>query len=135
MPTAERTFTVTPSPEVVLDYLKDFAHAEQWDPGTEKCLQNGTGPIEVGTSWHNESKVAGNTTELTYTLTELTTDRVVFVGENATVRTTDTISVTPAGEGSQSITTPTCSCRAPQSSPRQWRSWAWRNSVTTPRSN
>ena len=47
------------------------------------------------------SKVAGRTTELTFTLTKLTADHVVFVGENDTVRTTDTIRVTPAGEGSR----------------------------------
>lgn len=101
MPAAERTFTVTPQPEAVLNYLKDFSNAQEWDPGTEKCLQNGTGPVEVGTTWHNESKLAGNTTELTYTLTELTSDRIVFIGKNDTVTMTDTIDVTPAGTGSQ----------------------------------
>lgn len=100
MPSAERTFTVTPSPRAVVDYLKDFSHAEAWDPGTETCTQNGAGPVQVGTSWHNTSKLAGRTTELTYTLTELA-DTIVFVGENDSARTVDTITVRPAGTGSE----------------------------------
>lgn len=43
-------------------------------------------------------------TQLTYTLTELTDDRVVFVGENDTARTVDTITVTPANGGGSEIT-------------------------------
>lgn len=101
MPSAERTFTVTPAPETVVAYLKDFTNAEEWDPGTTKCIRDGSGPIEVGASWRNESELAGNTTELTYTLTELSADRIVFVGENETVHMTDTIDITPAGDGSQ----------------------------------
>ena len=101
MPSAERTFTVTPSPTAVLDYLKDFSHAEQWDPGTETCTQNGAGPVQVGTSWHNTSKLAGRTTELTYTLVELTNDKIVFVGENDSAKTIDTVTVRPAGTGSE----------------------------------
>lgn len=82
MPSVSRTVNVTPSPSVVLDYLKDFSHAEEWDPGAESCTREGAGPIAVGTTWHNVSKTAGVTTELTYTLTEVTDDRVVLVGEN-----------------------------------------------------
>jgi hypothetical protein len=31
MTTGTRTFTVTPDPATVIEYLKDFGHAEQWD--------------------------------------------------------------------------------------------------------
>ena len=64
MPTVSRTFTVTPPPATILGYLKDFAHAAEWDAGTESCTQNGSGPVEVGTTWHNVSKIAGVTAEL-----------------------------------------------------------------------
>ena len=33
MNTVSRTFSVDASPAVVVPYLADFAHAEQWDPG------------------------------------------------------------------------------------------------------
>ena len=82
MPTVSRTFVVTPPPAVVLDYLVDFSNAAQWDPGTKKCERLDSGPVVVGSTWHNVSKVAGVETELTYTLKERTTDRLVFVGVN-----------------------------------------------------
>lgn len=88
-----RTFTVEPGPEAVVDYLKDFSHAEAWDPGTETCTQESPGEVRVGTRWHNTSKIAGVSTELTYTLEQLTPGRIVFKGENDSAQTTDTITV------------------------------------------
>jgi len=101
MPSVQRTSTVTPPPAEVIDYLKDFANAVEWDPGTQSCTQNGSGPVAVGTTWHNVSKVAGFTTELEYELTELTDRGLVFVGRNKGATSTDTISVLPVGEGSE----------------------------------
>lgn len=99
MPSVERSFTVVPAPSVVLEYLQDFGHAERWDPGTASCTRTDRGPIRVGASWRNVSKIAGVRTELTYTLTRLTGDAVQFVGTNKTARSTDTITVAPAGPG------------------------------------
>jgi carbon monoxide dehydrogenase subunit G len=101
MTTVSRTFPVQPPPAVVIDYLKDFGHAEAWDPGTEKCTRTDSGPIAVGATWHNESKIAGVGTELTYTLEALTSDTIVLVGRNKTATSTDTISVQPSGTGSE----------------------------------
>ena len=101
MTTVTRTFTVTPAPAVVVDYLKDFANAEEWDPGTEKCTPLDPGPVRVGSRWHNESKIAGISTELTYELVELTDDKIVLVGKNDTATSTDTISVRPHETGSE----------------------------------
>jgi hypothetical protein len=101
MATITRTFTVTTDPGTVVDYLKDFAHAEDWDPGTERCTQESRGDIRVGTRWHNVSKIAGITTELMYTLETLTAGRLVFVGENDSARTTDTITVQAKAGGSE----------------------------------
>lgn len=100
MPTVSRTFTVDASPGVVVPYLADFSNAEQWDPGTERCIRNDHGPVKVGSSWHNTSKIAGVSTELSYTLEELSDDRVVLVGHNDTATSTETIEVTPSGGGS-----------------------------------
>lgn len=96
-----RTFTVTPPPSVVLDYLKDFSNAEDWDPGTQTCTRIDEGPIQVGSRWHNVSKIAGVSTELVYELTELTPERLVLVGSNETATSTDTITVVPHAEGSE----------------------------------
>lgn len=96
-----RTFIVAPSPRVVLEYLKDFSNAEEWDPGTEKCTRLDSGPVAVGSTWHNTSKIAGVSTELEYELKELTDSKVVFAGSNDTAKTTDTITVLPASAGSE----------------------------------
>ena len=93
-----RTFTVQPSPDVVIDYLKDFSNAEAWDPGTESCTRLDANPINVGSRFHNVSKIAGVSTELEYKLDELTSDTIGFVGENDSATSTDTITVHPSGE-------------------------------------
>jgi carbon monoxide dehydrogenase subunit G len=98
--TVSRSFTVDVPPEVVVAYLADFAHAEEWDPGTVRCVRNDDGPVRVGSSWHNTSKIVGISTELTYTLRELTGDRIVLVGTNDTATSTETIDVSPRGTGS-----------------------------------
>lgn len=96
-----RTFAVDPAPSLVIDYLKDFSNAEEWDPGTVSCTRQGIGPIEVGTTFHNVSKIAGVETELTYELTELTAGSVVLEGENDSATSVDTITVVPHGTGSE----------------------------------
>lgn len=101
MTTVARTFTVAPQPQTVIPYLADFAHAEEWDPGTERCVRNDAGPVGLGSSWHNTSKIAGVSTELTYTLRELTDKRIVLVGRNDTAISTETIDVVPHGRGSE----------------------------------
>lgn len=102
MTAVSRTFDVLPAPSTVLDYLKDFGHAEEWDPGTQSCTRNDDGPIAVGSNWHNVSQISGVSTELTYTLEKLTNDTVVVVGRNETATATDTITVLPNPEGSGS---------------------------------
>jgi carbon monoxide dehydrogenase subunit G len=100
MSTVSRTFSVNVSPEIVIPYLADFTHAEQWDPGTVRCVRNDDGPVTIGSSWHNTSKIAAITTELTYTLEQLTDSRIVLVGRNDTATSTETIDVASSGEGS-----------------------------------
>ncbi|MBJ7291221.1 DUF6263 family protein [Williamsia sp.] len=101
MPTVSRTFTVNATPDKVVEYLSDFSHATEWDPGTEKCVRVDDGPVKVGSSWHNESKIAGVSTELTYTLKTLTADTIVLVGENKTATSTETMEVKPVGVGTE----------------------------------
>ncbi len=101
MPTVSRTFSVTPPPSAVIDYLKDFSHAEEWDPGTQTCTRSDDGPITRGTTWHNVSNIFGVTAELTYVLQKFTPDTLVFVGTNKSSTSTDTITVAPDGTGSK----------------------------------
>jgi carbon monoxide dehydrogenase subunit G len=100
MPSVSRTFSVAAPPDRVIDYLKDFSNAEEWDPGTQTCTRKGDGPIEVGTTWHNVSKIVGVTAELTYTLNKLSNRTLVFVGKNESSTSVDTITVDASGAGS-----------------------------------
>lgn len=90
----ERTFTVASSPEGVVEYLRDFARTEQWDPGTVSCTRLDEGPVEVGSRWHNVSRFLGRRTELVYELTRDEKDGLQFVGRNDTATATDDISIT-----------------------------------------
>ncbi|ORB62193.1 SRPBCC family protein [Mycolicibacterium tusciae] len=100
MPTVSRTFSVSPSPHQVIEYLKDFAQAVEWDPGTQQCTRNDSGPIGEGASWHNVSKIAGITAELTYTLETMSDSNLVFVGKNKSSTSTENIYVDAANTGS-----------------------------------
>jgi carbon monoxide dehydrogenase subunit G len=96
-----RTFAVDKPVQVVIDYLKDFSNAEQWDPGTQSCTRIDSGPVRVGSSWHNVSKVLGRETELTYRLQTLEPGHLTLVGSNDTATSTDDILVRPLGTGSE----------------------------------
>jgi len=100
MPTVSRTFSVDTPPDRVVQYLKDFGNAEEWDPGTQECRRKDTGPVTEGSTWHNVSKIFGVTAELTYRLDKLTDRTLVFVGTNKSSTSTDTITVDGAGAGS-----------------------------------
>jgi carbon monoxide dehydrogenase subunit G len=100
MPTVSRTFSVGPPPRQVLDYLKDFGNAEEWDPGTQRCTRSDTGAIAEGARWDNVSKIFGVTTELTYTLDGLSDRTLVFVGKNKSATSTEHITIDAANSGS-----------------------------------
>ncbi len=100
MSTVSRSFGVSAPPQIVVPYLADFSHAERWDPGTVRCVRNDQGPVAVGSSWQNTSKIVGISTDLTYTLEQLSDDRIVLVGRNNTATSTETIDVARNGSGS-----------------------------------
>ncbi|MCF3940838.1 SRPBCC family protein [Gordonia tangerina] len=87
-----RTFTVPRPRDEVVAYLRDFANAVEWDPGTQTCEQIGTDPVNEGTRWHNESKLFGMSTTLTYELTADAPDHLVFTGRNKTATSVDDLS-------------------------------------------
>jgi carbon monoxide dehydrogenase subunit G len=98
MVSVRRTFTVHKPLETVVDYLKDFGHAEAWDPGTKSCVRQGEGAIDVGARWHNVSEFRGRDTELEYRLDQVEPRRLVFVGTNKTATSTDDLSFEPVGD-------------------------------------
>ncbi len=100
----QRTFTVDKPAAQVVAYLADFANAEQWDPGTQTCTRTGGGgPVEVGATWANVSKVLGRETELQYTLEVLEPGHITLVGRNDTATSTDDITVTDVPDGAEVV--------------------------------
>jgi len=97
----ERKFTVDKPVQVVVDYLKDFANAEEWDPGTRSCVRTDPGPVRIGSTWQNVSEFKGKETELEYRLERLEPNRLTFVGKNKTATSTDDLTLTPAGTGTE----------------------------------
>ncbi|WP_026422837.1 SRPBCC family protein [Actinokineospora inagensis] len=94
-----RTITVRKPVAVVVNYLKDFARAEAWDPGTLSCTRLDEGPIRVGARWRNVSWFKGRETELVYELALLEPEHLVFVGKNKTATSTDDLTLTSTPDG------------------------------------
>lgn len=98
MITVERTVRVARPVGVVFNYLTDFTHTEQWDPGTVTTTRTDNGPLEVGARFHNVSQFRGRRTELEYELTRRDPDaHLVFTGHNGTVTSTDDMSFSSDG--------------------------------------
>ncbi|WP_099897448.1 SRPBCC family protein [Streptomyces sp. TLI_171] len=95
----QRVMAVRRPAAEVLDYLADFGHAVEWDPGTEQCERVDAGPVGPGARWRNVSVFRGRRTELAYVLESWEPDRLRFVGRNRTVTATDEITVRPDGAG------------------------------------
>jgi carbon monoxide dehydrogenase subunit G len=98
-----RTFIVDKPADVVVGYLADFGNAVDWDPGTQSCERQDTGPVHVGSTWRNVSKFLGRETVLDYRLETLQPDRVTLIGHNKTATSTDDISVKGASSNASEI--------------------------------
>ena len=96
-----RSFTVDKPMTQVVEYLKDFSHAADWDPGTLTCTPLDPGPAHEGSRWHNVSQFLGRRAELTYRLERAWPDRLTFVGENAAATSVDDITFEAAGAGTR----------------------------------
>jgi carbon monoxide dehydrogenase subunit G len=97
----ERTFTVPRPPEAVFDYLGDFTHTNEWDPGTVETRRT-SGDGGVGTTYANTSEFLGRRVELTYeTTTYERPSRVQFRGTNKRATTLDTMTFTASGAGTE----------------------------------
>lgn len=99
-----RTFTVRVGQQAAVGYLRDFANATQWDPGSVSNVQTTDGPVGPGTVWHNTSSFGGAKPELDYVLVRDEPDHVRFEGSNSSTDTADDIAVRDLGDGRVEIT-------------------------------
>jgi uncharacterized protein YndB with AHSA1/START domain len=99
--TIERTVRTDRPVEQVFRYLSDFTTTTEWDPGTVRTVRM-EGDGGVGTTYQNTSRFGGRETELTYRVRELVpNERIVLVGENSTVRATDTMTFRTVPSGTE----------------------------------
>ena len=97
----ERTFSVPGSVESVFDYLADFTHTNQWDPGTVETRRT-SGDGGVGTTYANTSEFMGRTSDLTYETTVLERPhRLEFRGHNDKVQTVDSMTFRATGDSTE----------------------------------
>ena len=101
MITVQRTVTTTLDPKTTFDYLSAFEHASEWDPGIPIAEKRSEGPVAVGSKYHTVAEFRGKREEIDYVVTELGERHIQLRGENKTVVSIDTITVEPAGTGSE----------------------------------
>lgn len=85
----------------LFDYMADFTHASEWDPGTKSAKRLDEGEIGVGSKFELVVEFAGNESPFTYEITGYERpDRLVVEADSEAVHLTDTM--TCAAEGSAS---------------------------------
>lgn len=99
----QRTFVVNQPVESVREYLRDFAHAVEWDPGVRICAPTG-GTGDVGSTWHTVGDFMGREVELDYRLALLEDGHLRFVGENKQAKTTNNLFLMTEGDDRTVIT-------------------------------
>lgn len=96
-----RQFHARVDPARAVEYLADFSHATEWDPGTVSCVRLDRGPLAVGSTWQNTSRFLGRDTRLRYELVAWTGTSVHVHGRNDTAEAHDRIDVLPEGDGAR----------------------------------
>jgi uncharacterized protein YndB with AHSA1/START domain len=105
--TVQRTVVADRPVEAVFAYLRDFENAAEWNAGTVACRRT-SGDGGVDTTYVATSRFLGRETELTYTVDDLVpNERIVVVGRNASVTSTDRIEIVPRPMGSEVVHTAT----------------------------
>jgi carbon monoxide dehydrogenase subunit G len=90
--------------EEVFAYLSDFSNAEEWDPGTLQAARVDEGPVGVGSEFRLVAAFLGRRTSITYRIVEYDRPNAVgFRGENATVVSSDRITLASTDAGTRIV--------------------------------
>jgi Zn-dependent M28 family amino/carboxypeptidase len=101
MITVRRTVSTRLDATRAFDYLCQFEHTSEWDPGTPVMEKTSPGPVAVGTTYHAEAEFRGKRQPLDYVVTELGDSHLKLRGENKSVVAFDSIDVRPSGAGAE----------------------------------
>ena len=88
------------STEETFDYMADFTNAADWDPGTAWAEQIDDGSVGMGSTFRLGVHIGSKVTPLDYRIvTYRRPHTVVLLGESETIRSEDTMTVTPTADG------------------------------------
>ena len=90
------TVASTRTPEEAFDYLAEFSHAAEWDPGVVRGESLDDAPVRAGSRFRLMSRVLGRDVPLEYTVVALDRPRrVVLQADRPALRSTDEIRFLP----------------------------------------
>ena len=88
------------SAEETFDYMADFTNAADWDPGTATSERLDDGPAGLGATFRLGVRIGSRVTPLDYRIVAYQRPHtVVLLGESETIRSEDTMTVTPTADG------------------------------------
>jgi polyketide cyclase/dehydrase/lipid transport protein len=83
--------------EQAFEYMADFSHAAEWDPGVAESTRVNTGPVGQGSEFDLIVLIAGRRVPMRYAITDFVPGRVTFSSRSAHLESVDTVTVTPHG--------------------------------------
>lgn len=105
MSTYRTTILSARPPADVFEYMARFSNAVEWDPGVLACEESEPGPPRRGSTYRLVVGALGRRVRLEYRIEEIDPPRrVVLQAQNATIRSTDVIEVSPAPGGGSTVT-------------------------------
>lgn len=101
MPHYNDDVSSTLSQAKLFDYMADFTHAVEWDPGTKMAKRLDDGTIGVGSEFELVVEFAGNDAPFVYKITEYDRPNVLVVeADSEAVHLVDTMTSSKDGKGS-----------------------------------
>lgn len=89
-----REIEVSTDAAAAFDYLADFSHAAEWDPGVETSRRLTDGPTALGSRFELIALFRGNRQRFEYVVTELDAGRrIALHGEGDKALSDDTVEV------------------------------------------
>ncbi len=101
MPHIIKSVTTSWSPERAFDYMADFSHAAEWDPGVVEAVRVKDGEIGEGSTFDLTVRVAGRKMPMKYEISEFRPGRVTFTSRSPILESIDTVSVGRRGDDTE----------------------------------
>ena len=100
MPVITETVETDLPVEATFDYVADFEHIVEWDPGVTAVRKTTDGPPSVGTEYDLDLSYGGSPISMVYRITEWDPPRrVVLEGDGDRTFAVDRISFLPSAQG------------------------------------